>query len=127
MSSTYRFVIKGRFKPYVRMTQRGKWVVPKAQQYLASKKRLGFDFQRQMHEHGWEMLPATTPLWIQILKTPAHHNRDIDNEAKALLDAMSGVVFPDDRWVDGLSIWRADAKDGEESTHISVGVLSDQA
>ena len=29
-----RFIIEGKFKPYVRMTQRSKWVDPQAQEYI---------------------------------------------------------------------------------------------
>lgn len=122
MIPTYTFIIKGRFKPYVRMTQRGKWVKPEAQEYLASKDRLGYDIAEQMRRRGLEMLPGKTPLWVEIRIAPALHNRDLDNEAKAILDAMQGVVFPDDRWVDMLIASRGD-RYGAEVTTVNVGVL----
>jgi crossover junction endodeoxyribonuclease RusA len=118
----YTFIIKGRFKPYVRMTQRGKYVKPEAREYLASKDRIGYDIAEQMRQRGQEMLPGQTPLWVEIRISPALHNRDLDNEAKALLDAMNGVVFPDDRWVDVLTASRG-SKYNLESTTITVGVL----
>jgi Holliday junction resolvase RusA-like endonuclease len=49
------------------------------------------------------------------------HTCDIDNIAKALMDSMNGVVFPDDRWVDVLTISRA-GKDADWA-QVDVGVL----
>jgi crossover junction endodeoxyribonuclease RusA len=118
----YTFIIKGRFKPYVRMTQRGKWVKPEAQEYLASKAALAWEIVEQMNARQWGMLPGQTPLWVEIRIAPALHNRDLDNEAKAVLDAMNGIVFPDDRWVDVLSAARG-SNGGKEVTIINVGVL----
>jgi Holliday junction resolvase RusA-like endonuclease len=118
----YTFTIEGRFKPYVRMTQRGKYVKPEAREYLASKDAIAWQLNAEMHQRGWEMLPGQTPLWVEIRISPALHNRDLDNEAKALLDAMQGVVFPDDRWVDVLSAARGD-NGGDEQTMVNVGVL----
>lgn len=106
-----RFVLVGPFKPYVRMTQRGKWVDPQAQAYLASKAALGRQFQEQMvgrwmHiERGW---PLYVGIYIEHVK--GFHNRDLDNEVKAILDAMQGIVFDDDRWVDRLDAIRVRAE-----------------
>jgi crossover junction endodeoxyribonuclease RusA len=95
------FVLEGPFKPYVRMTQRGKWVKPQAREYLASKDRLAQQFQEQL-AGNWSCVERGTPLRIEIAITHAggFHNRDLDNEIKAILDAAQGVVFDDDRWVD---------------------------
>ena len=92
------YTLYGTFKPYVRMTQRGKWVRPEAQEYLASKA----DLARQFQCARLDMLPAQTPLAVSIVIEHKHgfHNRDLDNEVKAILDAAQGIVFVDDRWVD---------------------------
>ena len=116
---TFTFRIEGRFKPYVRMTQRGKWVKPEAQAYLDSKTRLQMAFKAQMAENGWQMLPLRTPLWVAVYVAPTLHNRDLDNEVKAVLDAAQGVVFPDDRWVDRIAARRGDG----DATVVEVGVL----
>jgi Holliday junction resolvase RusA-like endonuclease len=116
---SYRFQLTGRIKPYVRMTRRGKWVNRQAQEYLASKDALGWQFAEQMD--GADMLPGQTPLWVQIRVRPVRHTCDIDNIAKALMDSMNGVVFPDDRWVDVLTISRA-SKDADWA-QVDVGVL----
>ena len=96
-------------KPYVRMTQRGKYVSEQAQEYLASKAGLQEAIQAAMLEQGYAMLPAQTPLWVCIevtVPSSQGHRADLDNILKAVLDACNGVAFPDDRWVDDISIVR---------------------
>ena len=116
---TYNFIVEGRIKPYVRMTRRGKWIKPAAIEYISSQEALKLALKNQMVENGWEMLPGQTPLEVRILIRPAHHNRDLDNEVKAILDAMSGIVFPDDRWVDRLWALR---ETGRPNVQIRVGL-----
>lgn len=95
-----RFELVGPFKPYVRMTQRSKWVDPQAQAYLASKDALALQFQAQ--SGFWTPLARGVPLTVEIEIEHAggFHNRDLDNEVKAILDAAQGVVYDDDRWID---------------------------
>lgn len=104
------FLIKGKFKPYVRMTQRGKWVNPQAQEYLSSKAGIGLQLKAQMNRAGWEMLPAKTPLTVHILiyHENGFHNRDLDNEIKALLDAAQGIAFHNDCWIDAITARRVE-------------------
>ena len=108
-----RFVILGKIKPAVRMTQRGKWVDPQAQEYLASKQSVGLQLRQQMTANGWEMLPPKTPLSVRIVFTMPNyvHVADIDNQIKATLDSAQGIVFKDDRWVDVLSAERCKGQD----------------
>ena len=100
MSHTY--TIRGRIKPYVRMTQRSKWRDPQAREYLACKLAVGLQFKTQMRDHEIDALPGQTPLQVHITLWEAggFHNKDLDNQVKAILDAAQGIVFPDDRWVD---------------------------
>ena len=121
MTSVYYFTLEGRFKPYVRMTQRGKYVKKAAQEYLSSQKALAEQFNQQLLEHGWEMLPGQTPLYVQIWIRPARFNRDLSNEIKAVEDAMQGIVFPDDRWV--AKIEAVKVGDGNDVMAVYVGVL----
>lgn len=103
-----KFTLTGRFKPYVRMTQRSKYVDPQAQQYLASKVEMGLQLRQQMAANGWDMLPRRTPLAVNIvvLASKVRHNCDIDNIAKGTIDSAQGIVFLDDRWIDYLRIRR---------------------
>lgn len=96
-------------KPYVRMTKRGKYVDPQALEYLASKDTLAFEIRQAMQAAYYDPFPAQTPLQVHISVTvPSSqgHRADIDNIAKAILDACNKIVFPDDRWIDTLYIKR---------------------
>jgi len=99
------FALSGPFKPYVRMTQRGKWVKPAAQEYLSSKAALALQFRQQM---AGEMIERGSPLSasIEIEHAQRFNHRDLDNEVKAILDAAQGVVFENDCWIDQITAWR---------------------
>jgi len=56
-------------KPYVRMTQKGKWSSPQAQEYMASKTELELRYRECMAKYGDEMLPGQTPLWVFVSVT----------------------------------------------------------
>ena len=116
----YHITINGPFKPYTRMTQGGKWVRPDARAYLDSQDALKTQLVAEMIDRP--MLPESTPLIVDIVIQHAggFHNRDLDNEAKAILDAMQGIVFKDDRWIDQLLVSRE--RGPEEQIHIWVEV-----
>ena len=97
----YTFTIKGKIKPYVRMTQRGKWSNPQAQEYLANQDDIRWQLARQGRP---ALLPAKTPLNVSLVFTfpGGWHNADLDNQIKAVLDAAKGIVWQDDRWIDSL-------------------------
>lgn len=109
----YDFVLWTTFKPYVRMTQRGKWVKKNAQDYLASKATLKDLLGLQM---VGKLRLEKTPCHVDIIiiSTKKFHNKDLDNQVKAILDAMNGVVFDDDRWVDKITAARFLANETEK-------------
>lgn len=96
-------------KPYVRMTQRGKWVKPEAQQYLNNQTALMTLIRNQMQWQSAEMYPNGTPLKV-IMQVWTHtsqgHKADLDNILKAVMDASQGIVFEDDRWIDEFQVVR---------------------
>jgi len=107
--STQTFTIRGKIKPYVRMTQRSKWVRgSQAQEYLASKTAIGMQLKNQKRHNGDGMFPRQTPLaaYITIWEPRGFHNKDLDNQIKAILDSAQGIVFPDDRWIDRITAER---------------------
>ena len=113
------FHLNGHIKPYVRMTQRSKWVDRQAQEYIGSKTRLGRQMKQIMADHGFDMLPrCPLRVKIEILMTGGVHRCDLDNQVKALLDAAQGIVFPDDRWVDVVEAHRI--KSDEDLTILQV-------
>lgn len=99
------FIINGEIKPYVRMTRRGKWGSPQAQEYLASKAEIQAQLKEQMC--GRELL-GREPLRVRVIFSVADrlHTKDLDNQVKAILDACNGIVWEDDRWVDHILAWR---------------------
>jgi crossover junction endodeoxyribonuclease RusA len=112
-----QFFLTGKIIPYVRMTQRGKWVDKRAQEYLANKEELAWQFRRQCPE----MLPEQTPLlMIAIIETPKLHKGDLDNIFKALADSAQGIVFSNDCWIDSISIQRKRAKEYKAQVWIEV-------
>ena len=97
------------FKPYVRMTQRSKWVNPQAKEYLRSKGNLRDNMAAYMFNHKLEMMPAHVPLRIYLyLYVPSSpgHRCDLDNQIKAILDAGNKTMYPDDRWIDKIQAER---------------------
>ena len=118
------FRIEGKLKPYVRMTRRGKWVSPEAQEYLASTFKIVWQFKEQMAMYDYEMWPAQTPLAvnIHIEMASALHRSDLDNQVKAILDAAQGIVFLNDCWIDKIVATRGIGEDF--ITIFRVGVIS---
>lgn len=93
------FTYTDKIKPYVRMTQKGKWSDPQAREYLASKSQLAYAFRTQMLRYGYEPFPAKTPFGVSLTyQAPNIFQFDLDNILKAVMDAANGVVFTDDRW-----------------------------
>lgn len=107
------------FKPYVRMTQNGKWVKPEAQAYLSSQHEIAHTLKVLMAEKGWTMISRGKPLsaMMRIRHSHGFNNRDLDNEIKAIMDAAQGVVFEDDRWIDSIGATR------ERADECSVSLL----
>jgi len=96
-------------KPYVRMTQRGKYSSPQAKEYLTSKTYLQLKYRESLVKNGYEMLPGQTPLRAVITVTVPQaqgHRADLDNIIKACLDAGNLVLYPDDRWIDRIDARR---------------------
>jgi len=109
--------LEGKPVPYVRMTQRGKYVRPRAKRYLASKAFLAYQMKQGM---GSAPPLGRQPLQVDLLfgyVGGADHRRDIDNEVKAILDAGNNIVWEDDRWIDQLTAVRKHA-DRDEVTVI---------
>ncbi len=125
-----RFELTGKIKPYVRMTQKGKFVrarngkLTQAAEYLDSKAALQWQFKAQMVGH--EMF-GREPLCVSItvFYRSGYHNHDLDNVIKALLDAMNGIVYADDRWIDAVCAVRGSADDEELSAVVRVGTLAE--
>lgn len=120
--SRYTFRLSGPIKPYVRMTQRSRFVDPQAKEYRASKEAMRLELQAQMAQRGLDMLPGQTPLEVAITTFRCNHRQDLDNIIKAVLDACNGVVWPDDRWVDKIAARREHLADSDAEAYITIGL-----
>lgn len=97
-----RFEIDGlRIIPYVRMTQAGKWVKPRAMQYIARQDELAWELAATMRANDWSPFDRT-PLVVTIeITMPSRlHRQDLDNQEKAIIDAAQGIVYGNDLWID---------------------------
>ena len=102
--------------PYVRMTQRSKFVNPQAKEYLASKEAIQWQIKPQMGLSA--MMPRQASLRVDLhFQLPSPHACDLDNLIKAVCDALQGVAIHDDRWIDEI---HATAAKGEHLTNIMV-------
>lgn len=121
----YVFVIDGYVIPYVRMTARSKHL-ERAQNYIASQDAIGTDIKSLMTQKGWEMFPEGVPLGVRILFTvyKSIHKSDLDNKVKAVLDAMQGVVYQNDMWIDHIIASRVlDETLQDDRTEIEIWTL----
>lgn len=95
------YEILGPIVPYVRMTQRGKYVRRNAQRYLASKASIGWQLKQQR--------PLLLDGKVSVRVECRYRARgDLDNILKALLDAANGILWTDDKQIDEASITRGD-------------------
>ena len=93
------FTYTDKIKPYVRMTQKGKWNDPQAREYMASKAALAQSLKGEMLLSGYRSIPAKVPFKVSLFyQAPNVYQFDLANVLKAVMDAAQGVVFPDDRW-----------------------------
>ena len=109
----YQFEIRGYIVPYTRVTQRSKHG-PRAMRYFTSQEKIGYQLKHQMRDNEWDMLPTSTPLRVEIhiFRKGGLHTCDLDNQAKAILDAAQGIVFKNDLWIDDIEALRQLSDDG---------------
>jgi len=109
--------------PYVRMTQRGKYVKPDAIRYCAAQKALKFliDIAKRNLDCFDLYVPEKVPFCVRLefYMNKAHHC-DLDNLVKAVLDAAQGILFKDDRYVDELVAVRIKT---ESEPHVRLQIM----
>lgn len=85
----------------------------KARAWKEEAGRLAMIARCDAHGEMW-----TCPVRVDIILT-LKHDRDVDN-IKALLDALSGVLYDDDKRVEELRIRKQRHKDYEPSTYVFI-------
>ena len=101
--------LKGIIVPYVRMTQRGKFVrfrqnkkgelrLTQQARYLDSMRWLRAQIDLQV---DGDPIPQSQWFGVKVLirMSRALSVSDVDNQAKAIIDALKGVAFYDDRYM----------------------------
>ena len=90
--------------PYVRMTQKSKFVDPSAIRYMDSQKELKFLMSIANHNREYYQdwyVPEKCPFGATMtFHTKTMHRCDLDNLAKSIFDAGSKILYCDDRWCD---------------------------
>ena len=108
-----QFYVVGKVVPYVRMTQRGKWVDRQAIRYMVWKEYFGRKLKEIIQASGFEMIPKGEPIWstmVYELPGPRTPRFDLDNAIKGILDASQGIVFENDMDVERIvatRVWGA--------------------
>ena len=87
--------------PYVRMTQRSKWVDPKAQRYLAAKDDLAKEMLAVRVNARQEII-GRVPFRVAMVFGEVRHTMDTDNLIKGVCDSGNGILWEDDRWCDAV-------------------------
>lgn len=101
--------------PYVRMTQKGKFVRENAKRYLASKAAIAWEMKIGLGDR--EPFAKGVPLKVRIIFEcqVVDHHKDCDNLIKATLDAANGIIWADDRWVDEIHARRIKSPAGDRT------------
>lgn len=93
MGNSLYFIIPGHPIPAVRMTQKSKWVNPRAIAYLDYKRTIGMIARAAAQGRQFENARVNIKVYY------AGSGGDVDNYAKSVLDGCNGVLWKDDRGV----------------------------
>lgn len=93
MRDSLYFVIPGHPIPAVRMTQKSKWVNPRAIAYLDYKRTIGMIARASAK--GQQFENAVVDMKVYFMGSGG----DVDNYIKSVLDGCNGVLWKDDRLV----------------------------
>jgi Holliday junction resolvase RusA-like endonuclease len=107
------------------MTQRSKFADSNAQDYIANQFEIKLKIKEQMNAQGLTMLPDKKSLYFSLDYWPPkgkQHKGDLDNILKAVVDALQGVVFSNDAWIDVHNATRFPVDPGGPRVKITVGV-----
>lgn len=116
-----KLIIPGRPVPYVRMTQRGKYVKENAKRYLAYKDTIKYIAIGQIKgEIETENVKVIVRVYLHGKKAPMGNDGDIDNYIKSALDSLNGIAYKDDRQVIKVYGEKQPCKANEERMEIEI-------
>jgi Holliday junction resolvase RusA-like endonuclease len=116
-----RIVIPGRPIPYVRMTQRGKYVKKNAQRYLAYKDIVGYTAKTSNIHVSDKKIKISVFIYLNGKKTPMGMDGDSDNYLKTACDSLNGIAYIDDRQITEAHVWKYPCQKDEERMEIFIG------
>ena len=116
-----KLTIPGRPVPYVRMTQRGKYVKENAQRYLTYKDLIKYTaMSHRIGQIEAERIEVRVKVYLHGKTTPMGNDGDIDNYIKSALDSLNGIAFKDDRQVVKVYGEKQPCKADEERIEIEI-------
>lgn len=99
MNNSIGLIIEGRPVPYVRMTQRGKYVKKNAQRYLDYKNTIAWMYKGNRLPKLDGKLEINVIVYLHGKTTPMGMDGDVDNYIKTAMDSLNGIAYDDDRQV----------------------------
>ena len=93
MTDSLIFTVPGHPIPAVRMTQKSKWVNPRAMAYLDYKRTIGMIAKAAAKGQKFEKAV------VNMKDSFMGNGGDVDNYIKSVLDGCNGVLWKDDRLV----------------------------
>jgi Holliday junction resolvase RusA-like endonuclease len=119
-------IIKMDVIPYVRMTQRSKYVDDRAIAYQDWMAHFRIEIHKKLMKQNYPQLLKKQPMYAMIYfyEKKVRHNRDLDNMLKAVMDACQGVLFRNDMWFDQIETVRVASEDGP-AVIIELGYLDE--
>jgi len=106
MNNLIEIIIDEHIQPYVRMTQRSKFVDQAAMHYIHNQRVIKFYMQQQLPANNFTIYEST-PLGCDLsFNLTQIHKADLDNLIKAALDAGTGIIYTSDAWIDSISARR---------------------
>jgi len=115
-----KITIKGRPIPYVRMTQKGKYVRKNAQRYLSYKNIIGYIAKKKIKDPSDKIININVVVYLNGKSTPLGKDGDADNYLKAACDGLNKIAYIDDRQVWEAHVKKIPCKKGEERMEIMI-------
>jgi len=94
-----KIVVPGRPIPYVRMTQRGKYVKKNAQRYMDYKSTVAWSYKAKKGPKLNGNIEIGVTVYLHGKTTPMGMDGDVDNYIKTAMDSLNKIAYDDDRQV----------------------------
>lgn len=110
--------VPGRPVPYVRMTQRGKYVKKNAKRYLEYKQSIGWAYIAKKMPKLDGKIEIGITAYLYGKTTEFGRDGDVDNYLKSAMDGLNGIAYKDDRQVVRAKAEKLPCEKGKERLEI---------